>query len=143
MRSHRIYQQKVDWLFKHAEDGGFGSKVNPVTGGRWVPGLDSIRRQKMLAERALAARDAFAVDGPPDAQPLPVVADAEADDCAPLPRPDPLHRIPLRPVDSRLGLRLRQATKLARVCLWRVGIALPPTGLRARPGRVHPPVSAS
>ena len=28
----------VDLLFKHAADDGFGSKVNPVTGGRYVPG---------------------------------------------------------------------------------------------------------
>jgi hypothetical protein len=36
-----------------------------------VPGLDSVRHQKTLARRALEARARFAVDGPPDAQPLP------------------------------------------------------------------------
>ena len=62
----------VDLLFKHAADDGFGSKVNPVTGGRYVPGLDCIKRQKMLATRALEARARFSVDGPLDAQPLPL-----------------------------------------------------------------------
>jgi hypothetical protein len=61
----------INQLFKTAADGGCGSKINPVTGGRYVPGLDSIRRQKMLARRALEARARFAEDGPPDAQPLP------------------------------------------------------------------------
>ena len=62
----------VDLLFARARIPGSEVQQNPVTGGHYVPPYDSVRRQKRLAQRALVARQLFAVDGPPDAQPLPL-----------------------------------------------------------------------
>jgi hypothetical protein len=45
---------------------------NPVTGGGFVWGLDPIATQKKEAVALLRARECFAVDGPPDAPPLPL-----------------------------------------------------------------------
>src|SRR5215207_6796194 len=67
-----FHSLNIDLLFKHAAEDGCGCKFNPVTGGQYVPGLDCLKRQKMLARRALDARNRFEVDGPPDAQPLPL-----------------------------------------------------------------------
>jgi hypothetical protein len=50
----------------------------PVTGARIVWGLDPIAPQKKAAVVALRAREWFAVNGPPDAPPLPLsYADVE------------------------------------------------------------------
>jgi hypothetical protein len=45
---------------------------NPVTGGGFVWGIDPIATQKKDAVAALRAREQFAVNGPPDAPPLPL-----------------------------------------------------------------------
>jgi hypothetical protein len=45
---------------------------NPVTGAGYVGGLDPIEEQKEEAGRALEAREWFRLNGPADAQPLPV-----------------------------------------------------------------------
>jgi hypothetical protein len=42
-----------------------------LTGGRWVPSFDSTKKKMKDACAALECRDAFALDGPPDCQPLP------------------------------------------------------------------------
>jgi hypothetical protein len=94
MSSKRIYQQPdIDLLFKNAADGGGGSKVNPITGGHYVPGLDCIKRQKMLAQRAHFARYVFAMEGPPDAQPLPLTPSEREDFKNAYLHPDRIHYI--------------------------------------------------
>jgi hypothetical protein len=45
---------------------------NPVVGGDWLVGADSIAVQKKRARRALLAREWFYLYGPPDAPPLPL-----------------------------------------------------------------------
>ena len=52
---------------------------NPVTGGRYVGGLDPIEPQKRMARDALLARERFAIVGPKDMQPLPI-SDEEIED---------------------------------------------------------------
>lgn len=59
-------------LFAHAADRYETTRTNPVTGARWVPGLDSFDKQLEDAHCALLAREAFAIEGPPDCQPLPL-----------------------------------------------------------------------
>src|SRR5262245_61579540 len=63
---------EVDRLFDEAPDRFNSSRTNPVTGGRFVRGLDPIGPQKRIACRALEARERFAEDGPSDAPPLPL-----------------------------------------------------------------------
>lgn len=46
--------------------------VNPVTGSRYVSGVDPIEPQKKAARDALLARERFAIVGPKDMQPLPI-----------------------------------------------------------------------
>jgi hypothetical protein len=46
--------------------------LDPVIGGGFVWGIDPIAVQKKAAVTALLARDWFAVNGPPDAPPLPL-----------------------------------------------------------------------
>jgi len=50
---------------------------NPVTGAGYIYGEDPIEPQKEEARRALLAREWFAIDGPADAQPLPLWCDEE------------------------------------------------------------------
>ena len=45
--------------------------TNPVTGGEFVYGFDSIKRQKDAAYKRLVAREHFASHVPPDAPPMP------------------------------------------------------------------------
>jgi len=45
---------------------------NPVTGAGYLHGEDPIEPQKRVARRALLAREWFALNGPADAQPLPL-----------------------------------------------------------------------
>ena len=45
--------------------------INPVTGGEFVYGFDSIKRQKDAAYKRLLVREHFALHGPPDAPPMP------------------------------------------------------------------------
>ena len=63
---------RVDVMFREAVDSMYETRTNPVTGSRWVRGLDPIKPQKQAACRALMAREWFAVNAPPDAPPLPL-----------------------------------------------------------------------
>lgn len=62
---------------------------NPVTGGYWLPGADSITPQKRMACRALSAREWFSVHSPDDAPMLPL-SDTELEE---LKYTDPLSHI--------------------------------------------------
>lgn len=66
-------ESEVDRLFNEAPDrNNPWERTNPVTGGRWVPGLDPIGPRKRAAYRAFRARAWFAENGPPDAPPFPL-----------------------------------------------------------------------
>ena len=72
MIEYRIARQ-VDELFGTAQ---YAENCrNPVTGAGYVHGVDPIAEQKEAAYRALLAREWFAINGPADAQPLPVSYD--------------------------------------------------------------------
>jgi hypothetical protein len=66
------YNAEVDRIFRGAHLPRGSVCENPVTGGKFVPGLDPIKPQKQRAERALRARDWFASHAPLDAPPLPL-----------------------------------------------------------------------
>jgi hypothetical protein len=70
--SKSLIKREVEGLFNAivAPHGQCGD--NPVTGGGFVWGLDPIAEQKKDAVVALLAREWFAVNGPPDAPPLPL-----------------------------------------------------------------------
>jgi hypothetical protein len=53
----------VKVIFAQAPDRHATVRTNPITGGSWVPGLDSTEAQIRVARRALMARDACAADG--------------------------------------------------------------------------------
>jgi hypothetical protein len=79
-----VYEYKamreVRRLFGQLAPARFGDIcVNPVTGGRWLSGLDPIEEQEQAAYRALRARYWFAQTGPKDAPPLPL-SDGERHD---------------------------------------------------------------
>jgi hypothetical protein len=74
-----IIKQVVDHLFYKAPDRYDPHRTNPVTGGRWVRGLDPIAPQKRRARRALEAREWFAAVAPEDAPPLPLSHEARED----------------------------------------------------------------
>jgi hypothetical protein len=76
MNDYRI-ARLVDELFSAHQHGGICQ--NPVTGGSYVHGEDPVEPQKMLARRALLAREWFAEYGPADVQPLPL-SDGERED---------------------------------------------------------------
>jgi hypothetical protein len=63
---------KVEELFKNAPDRHERFRENPVTGGSFVGGLDPVRPQKLIAERALEAQEWFAAQKPDDAPELPL-----------------------------------------------------------------------
>ena len=65
-------KRQVDLLFKDAPDRSEELRQNPVTGGMFVASLDPIRPQKLMAERALEARERFAAEKPNDAPELPL-----------------------------------------------------------------------
>jgi hypothetical protein len=73
--TNRQIAHQVDELFaknrRHYGDLCF----NPVTKGAYVQGRDRIKPQKEAALRALLNREWFALNGPADAQPLPVSMD--------------------------------------------------------------------
>jgi len=50
-------------MFAHAPDHGARIRTNPVTGGEWMPGLDSTEFQIRKAYRALQAQTACAQTG--------------------------------------------------------------------------------
>jgi hypothetical protein len=66
-----MYAFQVDRLFEKASDRHEENRTNPVTGGRWVNGVDPVKPQKQAAERALRARAWFAVENP-GMPPLPL-----------------------------------------------------------------------
>ena len=49
--------------------------ANPVTGSKWLRGVDPVESQKQTALRALIAREWFERTGPEDAPPLPLSYD--------------------------------------------------------------------
>lgn len=67
-----MLEKQVDQMFNalHAVRGDYC--VNAVTGGAFIWGDDPLKPQKEDAVRALVARNWFAINGPADAQPLPV-----------------------------------------------------------------------
>jgi hypothetical protein len=65
-------EELVDRLFSELEAKYDECCDNPVTGGGFVWGIDPIEPQKKAAIEALRAREWFAVNGPPDAPPLPL-----------------------------------------------------------------------
>jgi hypothetical protein len=65
-------EEIVERLFSEIKAKGGECCDNPVTGGGFVWGLDPIAPQKKAAVVALRAREWFAVNGPPDAPPLPL-----------------------------------------------------------------------
>jgi hypothetical protein len=66
------YKAEVDQIFREAFLPRGSICENPVTGGKFVRGVDPIKPQKQRAERALRARDWFARHAPPDAPSLPL-----------------------------------------------------------------------
>lgn len=70
--AQRRVARQVEKLFAKIR-GRYGEVCeNPVTGSRYVYGVDPIEPQKEAAVRALLARGRFAIVGPKDAQPLPI-----------------------------------------------------------------------
>jgi hypothetical protein len=65
-------EELVDRLFGEIKAKRGDRCVNPVTGGQFLWGDDPIAPQKKAAVAALRAREWFAVNGPPDAPPLPL-----------------------------------------------------------------------
>ncbi len=65
------YERQARQLFAMARDRFDEVRTNPVTGGRWLNGVDPIKEQIRAAARALNARDEFAKRAPPDAPALP------------------------------------------------------------------------
>jgi hypothetical protein len=65
-------EEMVDRLFSEIKVKRGECCRNPITGGNFVWGIDPIVVQKKEAVAALRAREWFAVNGPPDAPPLPL-----------------------------------------------------------------------
>src|ERR1019366_10512741 len=83
MAEIQMAEDRVDRLVEDLfakNPGQYGQQCeNPVTGGRYVGGLDPIEPQKRMARDALLARERFAIVGPKDMQPLPI-SDEEIED---------------------------------------------------------------
>jgi hypothetical protein len=73
------FQDYVDHLFKTAPDRFEKVRENPVTGGRFMRGLDPIAVQKRLAIQALLAKQWFDRHKPPDAPDFPIRQDDRED----------------------------------------------------------------
>ncbi|SHG24141.1 hypothetical protein [Bradyrhizobium erythrophlei] len=67
-----LIENEVDRLFAELNAKPGECCDNPVTGGGFVWGLDPIATQKKEAVARLRAREWFALNGPPDAPPLPL-----------------------------------------------------------------------
>ena len=67
-----LLKSHVDGLFADAAPSRGHLCRNPVVGGEWVVGADPVEPQKQIAQRALVAREWFAIYGPPDAPLLPL-----------------------------------------------------------------------
>ena len=70
--SETLIGREVERLFSKNPGSHGGHYENPVTGGRFVYGIEPIEPQKEAACRALLAREWFAVNGPADAPQLPI-----------------------------------------------------------------------
>jgi hypothetical protein len=74
MRNIEAYKRQVDQLFRELR-GPSGTVCDwPVIGGHFLKG-EKTTRMRQKACKALAARDWFAINGPPDAPPLPLSYD--------------------------------------------------------------------
>ena len=71
--------REVDRLFAEGPPMFSEVRTNPITGGHYLAGIDPVEPQKEQARRALLAREWFAINGPADAQPLPL-SDIEIED---------------------------------------------------------------
>jgi hypothetical protein len=80
------FKPYVDRLFREATDRSYSLRQNPITGGRWLNGVDRVRPQKEAACRALVARAWFAWSNP-DMPALPL-SDEERSDLKRLPGSD-------------------------------------------------------
>jgi hypothetical protein len=67
-------EELVNLKFAGLQAASGHSCTNPVHGGNFVFDVDPIATQKKEAVKALRAREWFAVNGPPDAPPLPISA---------------------------------------------------------------------
>jgi hypothetical protein len=73
------YTDYVRRLFDEADDRNQQVRTNPVTGGRFMRGLDPLREQLRLAENVLLARDWFDRQRPAGAPSFPLTqADRES-----------------------------------------------------------------
>jgi hypothetical protein len=70
--SNSLIKREVEQLFSGIKAKRGECCVNPITGGKFVMGLDPIATQKKDAIVALLACEWFAVNGPPDAPLLPL-----------------------------------------------------------------------
>jgi hypothetical protein len=69
--SDALIEREVDRLFGEISARRGDLCVNPATGGEFVYGFDSIKRQKDAAYKRLLVRKYFALHGPPDAPLMP------------------------------------------------------------------------
>ena len=69
--SENLMGREVERLFGEISAKRGDLCTNPVTGGEFVYGFDSIKRQKDAAYKRLLVREYFALHGPPDAPPMP------------------------------------------------------------------------
>ena len=70
--SETLVGREVERLFSETTASHGEVYENPVTGGRFVYGIEPIEPQKEVARRALLAREWFALNGPADAPQLPI-----------------------------------------------------------------------
>ena len=70
--SESLIGREVERLFSETTASHGEVYENPVTGGRFVYGIEPIEPQKQAACRALLAREWFALNGPADAPQLPI-----------------------------------------------------------------------
>jgi hypothetical protein len=70
--SETLVGREVERLFGENPGSHGGQYENPVTGGRFIYGVDPIAPQKDAACRALLAREWFALNRPADAPQLPI-----------------------------------------------------------------------
>ena len=66
-----LIRREVERLFGEISAKRGDLCTNPVTGGEFVYGFDSIKRQKDVAYKRLLVREYFALHAPLDAPPMP------------------------------------------------------------------------
>jgi hypothetical protein len=69
--SETLIRREVERLFGEISAKRGDLCTNPVTGGEFVYGFDSIKRQKDAAYKRLLVREYLALNGPPDAPRMP------------------------------------------------------------------------